>query len=465
MLYVETGVAAEIFGIGVSALKEATRRNSQKYPFIRITDAKTRSRGGVKLLFEVDIADLKAYTKSNGDISVYMFKDNEYKQMKFSDIAPKNSKEANTNKDISYFNLDDSEQEAIDKKLKILKEWDEYKKTGLSSKKFCSDFNISEANLFRWQRAYKQKGAIGLADKRGKHRAGASKLNDWMKEFILNKFRAYGATSFNITEVWRELHKEASIRENYNYFGFLQARVKPLFDTGAIKRYLDGYFANKPLEYTMITKGMDKAKSYHQPAFGSQGEIITRRNQCWQIDSSPLDVMARDGKDGEAIRADILSIVDVYSGRCVASIETTSNALALTRLMWKALSTFGKPDFIKGDNGKDYLSKQFQYLLNGLGIKYDRAIAYSGDEKGFVERHFRTMQHSGMAQTPGYIGFNLAMREAIEQRTPKKERHAKDELGHAKKTNLKYLLTLDEMRARFETEVLKWDITAIKRKR
>ncbi|MBE3022310.1 helix-turn-helix domain-containing protein [Campylobacter sp. 7477a] len=102
----------------------------------------------------------------------------------------------------------------------------------MSSKKFCSDFNISEANLFRWQRAYKQKGAIGLADKRGKHRAGTSKLNDWMKEFILNKFRAYGATSFNITEVWRELHKEASIRENYNYYGFLKAEVKPLFDTG-----------------------------------------------------------------------------------------------------------------------------------------------------------------------------------------------------------------------------------------
>ncbi|MCR4942044.1 MAG: hypothetical protein K5978_04560 [Campylobacter sp.] len=150
MLYVETSVAAEIFYTSSDTLKKSAQRNSAKYPFIRITDAKTRSRGGVKLLFEVDIADLKAYTKSNGDISVYMFKDNEYKQMKFSDIAPKNSKEANTSKDISYFSLDDSEQEAIDKKLKILKEWDECKKIGLSYKKFCSDFNISEEKLFRW---------------------------------------------------------------------------------------------------------------------------------------------------------------------------------------------------------------------------------------------------------------------------------------------------------------------------
>ncbi|MBE3606113.1 DDE-type integrase/transposase/recombinase [Campylobacter sp. RM13119] len=468
MLYAETAVASVIFNVSLSALKEATRRNSQKYPFIRITDAKVRSRGGVKLLFEVEVAQINSCIKSgklDSDVGVYMLKDGEYSQIKFSEIVGKNSTKTSESERISYFNLSQSEQESVNEKLKILKEWDEYKRAGLSSKKFCKDFNISEARFFRWQRAYREQGAVGLADKRGKHRVGASKLSGWMMEFVLNKFRAYGAgAKLNITEVWKALHKEAGVREGYDYYGFLKGEVKPLFDTGAIKRYLDNYFANKPLELTMITKGMDKAKSYHQPAFGSQGEIITRRNQCWQIDSSPLDVMARDGKGGEAIRADILSIVDVYSGRCVASVESSSNALALVRLMWRALSTLGKPEFIKGDNGKDYLSRQFQYLLNGLGIGYDRAIAYSGDEKGFVERHFRTMQHSGMAQTPGYVGFNLAMREAIEQRTPKRERHAKDELGHTKKTNLKYLLTLDEMRARFETEVLKWDITAVKRK-
>ncbi|MBE2987646.1 DDE-type integrase/transposase/recombinase [Campylobacter sp. RM12920] len=400
MLYAETAVASVIFNVSLSALKEATRRNSQKYPFIRITDAKVRSRGGVKLLFEVEVAQINSCIKSgklDSDVGVYMLKDGEYSQIKFSEIVGKNSTTTSESESISYFNLSQSEQDSINEKLKILKEWDEYKRAGLSSKKFCKDFNISEARFFRWQRAYKEQGAVGLADKRGKHRVGASKLSGWMMELVLNKFRAYGAgAKLNITEVWKALHKEAGVREGYDYYGFLKGEVKPLFDTGAIKRYLDNYFANKPLELTMITKGMDKAKSYHQPAFGSQGEIITRRNQCWQIDSSPLDVMARDGKGGEAIRADILSIVDVYSGRCVASVESSSNALALVRLMWRALSTLGKPEFIKGDNGKDYLSRQFQYLLNGLGIGYDRAIAYSGDEKGFVERHFRTMQHSGI---------------------------------------------------------------------
>ncbi|WP_459899592.1 DDE-type integrase/transposase/recombinase [Campylobacter concisus] len=479
MIYVETAVTAEIFGVSLSALKEAARRNSQKYPFVRIKDAGTRSRGGAKLLFAVEIADIDGAIKggkANKDVSVYVEDGSEqsgFRRMKFSEIkgggknkeSASDGKEENLNKE--YAVLDDGEKEEINEKIRLLKEYEAAKKQGVSCKKFCEDSGISEANLFRWQKAYKEKGAAALIDKRGKHRKNASVLEEWMKEFILTKFRAYGAGGLNISQVWRDLHKEHFYRsgEAKKFPKFISGDIKPLFDAGVIKRYLDGYYddSSKRLEYVMITKGEDKAKSYFQPALGDQGEMITRRNQCWQIDSSPLDVMVRDGEKGEAIRANILSFVDVYSGRCVASIERESNALGLIRLMWKALNTLGKPDYIKGDNGKDYLSKQFQYLLNGLHIDYDRAIAYSGDEKGFVERHFGTLQHAGISQTPGYLGFNLAMREAIEQRTPKKDRHAKDENGLPKKTNLKYLLTLDQARARFETEVLTWDLMGIKR--
>lgn len=484
MSYVETAVAAEVFNVSLSALKEASRRHSSKYPFIRLQNVGARSRGGTKLLFEVSIADIDAAIKRgkiDKNINVWLSdtaSENGVKQMKFSDVKGRDlgTQDVKEQKDgsdepysSSYAMLSPADKSKADEKIKILKEWEEAKKSNVPSKKFCENFGVSEANLFRWQRAYKAGGAVALVDNRGKHRKSESKLEPWMSEFVLDKFRAYGAGGLNVAQLWRDLHKEYFYRhgEPHNYPKFLCGTIKPLFDAGVVKRYLDNYYADpaRRLEYVMITKGEDKAKSYFQPAMGDQGEIITRRNQCWQIDSSPLDVMVRDGEKGEAIRANVLSIVDVYSGRCVASIERKSNALGLIRLMWKALSKFGKPDFIKGDNGKDYLSDQFQHLLNGLGIDYDRAIAYSGDEKGFVERHFGTLQHGGISQTPGYIGFNLAMREAVEQRTPKKERHAKDENGLPKKTNLKYLLTLQQVRDRFETEVLSWDLMSVGRKR
>ncbi|MBE3022673.1 hypothetical protein, partial [Campylobacter sp. 7477a] len=64
MLYVESAVATEIFSTSLEALKKSAQRNSSKYPFIRINDAGTRSRGGVKLLFEVDIADISSCVRA-----------------------------------------------------------------------------------------------------------------------------------------------------------------------------------------------------------------------------------------------------------------------------------------------------------------------------------------------------------------------------------------------------------------
>ncbi|EIB53293.1 bacteriophage DNA transposition protein A, putative, partial [Campylobacter jejuni subsp. jejuni 2008-979] len=73
-------------------------------------------------------------------------------------------------------------------------------------------------------------------------------------------------------------------------------------------------------------------------------------------------------------------------------------------------------DMIKGDNGKDYLSKDFQSLLDGLNITYDAAIAYAGEQKALVERRFGTLQHAGISKMHGHIGNNLAKREMIEQK-------------------------------------------------
>ena len=111
----------------------------------------------------------------------------------------------------------------------------------------------------------------------------------------------------------------------------------------------------------------------------------------------------------------------------VATLVGKSNSLSLTRLLWKAIDKFGKPDMIKGDNGKDYLSKDFQSLLDGLNITYDATIAYTGEQKALVERRFGALQHAKISQPHGYIGKNLSQREMIKQKTPKKERKAKYE--------------------------------------
>lgn len=473
MLYVETQVASLVFGVCERGLRLATQRNSTKYPFLRLQEAGIRSRGGVKLLFEVEIADISSLVRAkklSSDIEIYVPDNgaqskNGLKMMKFSEIKKVKVNNNDSNKqDEGDIYLEASEEEIVEARRKrdIIKR---YETSDLSSKKFCESEGISEANLFRWQKAYKEQNLRGLLDRRGKKK-GSHKLEEWMKEFILTKFRAYGAGDLNITQLWKELHFEYGKRTGkFSAPDFLQGKVTPLFDTGVISRFLKEYKAKNILDTIVSTKGIDKTISYLDPAHGTQGIFVTRRNQCWQIDSSKLDVIVRDGKGGVQVRPNILSIIDVFSGRCVATLAETSNALGITRLLWRAIELLGKPECVKGDNGKDYISKEFQDLLEGLGIDYDAARAYHGKDKAFVERHFGTIQRSKMAHTPGYIGGSVAKRENIEQQTPKKERHAKDEYGWLKKTNQKHLLTYDDMRKRFETAVLEWDITAVKRKK
>ena len=265
MIYIETAAAAEIFGVHPRTLANSINRGSAKYPFIKISDAGIRSRGGAKLLFAVEIADIDGAIKggkANKDVSVYVEDGSEqsgFRRMKFSEIKggkddASDDKKENLSRE--YAVLDDDEKEEINQKIRLLKEYEAAKKQGVSCKKFCEDSGESQANLFRWQKAYKEKGAAALIDKRGKHRKNASVLEEWMKEFILENFRAYGAGGLNITELYRRLHQEYFRRrgEAHKYPNFLTGKIKPLFDAGVIKRYLDGYYAANKLEYIMITK-------------------------------------------------------------------------------------------------------------------------------------------------------------------------------------------------------------------
>lgn len=192
-------------------------------------------------------------------------------------------------------------------------------------------------------------------------------------------------------------------------------------------------------------QGLDRAKSKFLPAQGNQRELYDMKNMCWQIDSSPADIIVRDDETLEPFRPHILSVVDVFSGMGVATLVSKSNSLSLTRLLWKAIDKFGKPDMIKGDNGKDYLSKDFQSLLDGLNITYDAAIAYAGEQKALVERRFGTLQHAGISKMHGHIGNSLAKREMIEQKLLRKKEKLKMNTALLKKLIKNYFLPLAKL--------------------
>lgn len=483
MYFLETKEASSVFNVSEGALRLAVSRKSNKYEWLKVDNA-NGGRGGKKLLFKINKEQLlTAFNQEliTNDILIFNEKMQEVKLKEIIDTNNlKNSnnslKNSNLNltelKDsnlavlnLKFENLSDEIKENARNKVKLLKQVEKYIEGGLKQKRALEISHISKIEFFRMRKAYKENGILGLVDTRGLHRKDKTKLSTWMQEYALREYRTFGAGGFNFTELWWKIHKEAAQKENYDFIGFDLGKVKPLFNVKTLQNFIKNYYKDKPLEHCIITQGLDKAKSKFLPALGNQRELYDMKNMCWQIDSSPADIIVRDDETLEPFRPHILSIVDVYSGMGVATLVRKSNSLSLIRLLWKAIDKFGKPDMIKGDNGKDYLSKDFQSLLDGLNISYDAAIAYAGEQKALVERRFGTLARSGISLFHGTIGPNLAKREAIEQKTPKKERHAKDEYGFAKKTNQKLLHTFSEACEFLEAEVIKWNMSKVRRKK
>lgn len=481
MYLLQTKDAAIIFNVSTGALRLAVARGSKKYEWIKL-ESESGGRGAKKLFFKISkeqiltafnqalisndtlIFDEKMQRVGLDEISIYKTINN---SLKNSNLTLIESKTDNTLAvlNLKFESLSDEAKEKARAKVKLLKQVEKYIEGGLKLKRALKICNIQWSLFQLWRQSYAKHGILGLVDTRGLHRKDKTKLSSWMQEFALSHYRTFAAGAFNFTELWWKIHKEASIRENYDFIGFDLGKVKPLFSVKTLQNFIQNYYKDKALEHCIITKGLDKAKSYFLPAMGNQKELYEMKNMCWQIDSSPADFIVRDDESLEPLRPQILSVVDVFSGMGVATLVGKSNSLSLTRLLWKALDTLGKPDMIKGDNGKDYLSKDFQALLDNLGIAYDAAIAYAGEQKAFVERRFGTLQHAGISQMHGYIGKNLAQREMIEQRIPKKERKAKDEYGFARKTNQKLLHTFSEAKVLLETEVIKWNMSKARRKK
>ncbi len=367
--------------------------------------------------------------------------------------------------------LDEKQKEKLNKKLKIVTGFADFKKKGQGGvkeyvkhvKKFI-DTTYTEKKHYDWQRDYKNHGARGLIDKRGKEK-GTTKLTLQQQRFLIRNFRAFGAGEINYAQLWEELHREEEKINGFDFMAWKQNKVKNLCDRGVVQRFITNYYDKRVIEWTLITKGEDLNKSYNQPAMGSRKEQFTAKNQCWEIDSTPADVIIYH--EGKQMRPDILAIIDCFTGRCVAVLSENSNKLAIIRLLWRAISEFGMPKMIKGDNGRDYLSKQFQNLLDNLHIKYDKAIAYSGDQKGQIERKFRTIQHSYMRLLVGFIGHNVSHRQKIEQQIAKKDRKAKDEFGNVAKTQAaksSELLSWHELNAKLQEAIFLWEIDKKRRK-
>ena len=286
---------------------------------------------------------------------------------------------------------------------------------------FSNKYNVMslERKFRRWIEAFKNSGAKALEDKRGLQKVSKVDHNMFLKSLVKNaNFKTYFSRyCFFYCEKYNKEYNIYNPKSNLSYSGF--------------KSYFNKH--KNDLEVIALTRGKDFLEDMI-PTFNN-ARSVDYPNEQWQIDATKIDVMARvpvfDGEvdyfsktksdEYKLERFTLVGIVDLFSGARVYELFHTGNSYSNTRLLKKAMFTMGTPDVIKGDNGKDYISKHFQDVLEHLGIVYWAATPYKGAEKGKIERGFRTLQHNHLFENlAGFTGHSTAQKIIIENQATKK---------------------------------------------
>lgn len=311
-------------------------------------------------------------------------------------------------------------------KVEILNKWEVFDGTAdafiAHVRQYYPLLNVTRKNLYAWREKFTQEGIVGLINKSGNYAGKQHKIMPWMEAFLIEQIKV-ADIGYGYARIHRELHQYAERRSNggYRFINFLKKKPgSQLVSLKAVATFIDKYAEAHPLECYQWLNGLDKSTNKFDMALGDSTEEALYPLHIVEIDASPLDAIVL--QHGEQSRMALLQMVDLFTGRIVALVADTSNAISVSRLLKKFILKLGKPTIIRGDNGKEFISKTFVEAVKTLGIEYRNCRPFEHREKGTVERSFTYVQHQLLPTLPGYIGKNVSDRMKIEAQTPKKDR-------------------------------------------
>jgi len=153
-------------------------------------------------------------------------------------------------------------------------------------------------------------------------------------------------------------------------------------------------------------------KNKHMAALGSASDGIERLYQLLEGDSSPSDIMLQ--VDGKLKRFALIALIDIYSRQAQLVVSPTSTGEAIVTAIRRWITEKGVPEALRIDNGKDWISKRVEAVLCDLQIDTTLCGKFKSEEKGTVERFFKTFSHGAIELNPHFIGHNVSDRQKIE---------------------------------------------------
>lgn len=320
-----------------------------------------------------------------------------------------------------------------DHRVALVNAWLVYRQSGGTQADFCRDYkaralsgiddcvyaaveSFTVRTLQLWVSAAQTGGVDGLLDRRGRPQKGrvidrafggklARKVESWVvKESFLTarQIRDFVMVDFGETV-------EIACDET----GEIETRPMPALREFA--RYIAAFKRDKASLIAEMTNP-DLYRGKYAPAIGRADDDVTVPNQLWEIDASPADALLAPGPDTEGGRWSLYAVQDVATRRIKAVLTKTPRTQAALHLIRLAIEDWGIPQFLRTDNGSDFVSHQMKTALRGLGISHDICPPFSPEKKPFVERVIGTLQRDFMREQKGFIGHSVADRKVIEAR-------------------------------------------------
>lgn len=90
--------------------------------------------------------------------------------------------------------------------------------------------------------------------------------------------------------------------------------------------------------------------------------IVTHRNHVWSY-----DFLFDQTADGRTIK--MLTVLDLYTRECHAiELDRRITAAGVIRVLQRLFATHGVPEFIRSDNGPEFIANRIQAWLQEAGV-------------------------------------------------------------------------------------------------
>lgn len=272
---------------------------------------------------------------------------------------------------------------------------------------------LSVRSLRRLMRSWQQHGIAGLT-RQSRSDQGTSKHSEDWQAFVLKTYREGNRGSRSMTPA------QVSLR--------VRARAQEL-------EVVD--YPSRTTVYRILQPQIEKVQAKRTLGWRGDRLLITTRegtelviewsNQVWQCDHTKIDVLVV-GQSGEVLgRLWLTTVVDTYS-RCIMGFhlgfDAPSSAVVCLALrhailpkqysgayelqqMW---GTYGLPQYLYTDGGKDFRSQHLEQVATELGIVL--CLRRKPSDGGIVERPFGTLNTQFFSTLPGYVSSNVTDRSS-----------------------------------------------------